>query len=68
MLRIVVDLGNSRVKWGRLGLSGDLDASMALPTDGSCGMGGCLGTLEPRGCRALDMGRRDGQPARGRSA
>ena len=34
MLRIVVDLGNSRVKWGRLGLSGDLDASVALPTDG----------------------------------
>ena len=33
MLRIVVDLGNSRVKWGRLGPSGELDASIALPTD-----------------------------------
>ena len=34
MLRVVVDLGNSRVKWGRLGPSGSLDASIALSTDG----------------------------------
>ncbi len=33
MLRVVVDLGNTRVKWGRLGPSGSLDSSVALPTD-----------------------------------
>ncbi len=34
MLRVVVDLGNSRSKWGRLGPSGELGASMAFSTDG----------------------------------
>ncbi len=34
MLRVVVDLGNSRVKWGRLGPSVDIEASMALSIDG----------------------------------
>src|SRR5688572_6356257 len=33
MLRVVVDVGNSRLKWGRVGRSGAIDTSMALPTD-----------------------------------
>ena len=33
MDRIVADLGNSRLKWGRLGPDGQLGARVALPTD-----------------------------------
>ena len=33
MPRIVADLGNSRLKWGRLGPGGGLEATVALPTD-----------------------------------
>src|SRR5262245_57992469 len=33
LLRVVVDLGNSRLKWGRLGPDGDLTEVVALPTD-----------------------------------
>lgn len=33
MIRIVADLGNSRLKWGRLGPTGMVEASMALPLD-----------------------------------
>ena len=32
-LRIVADLGNSRLKWGRIGVAGNLDASVSLPVD-----------------------------------
>jgi len=34
VIRIVADLGNSRLKWGRLDLDGRLDATVALPTSG----------------------------------
>lgn len=33
MLRIVADLGNSRLKWGRLGDDGRLEEAIALPLD-----------------------------------
>ncbi len=33
MPRIVADLGNSRLKWGRVGPDGRLGATVALPTD-----------------------------------
>ena len=46
MLRIVADLGNSRLKLGRVDPRGDLDASMALPIDAPR-MGGGLGPWEP---------------------
>jgi type III pantothenate kinase len=33
VVRIVADLGNSRLKWGRLGPSGAVEARLALPLD-----------------------------------
>ncbi len=33
MLRVVADLGNTRLKWGRLDAAGRLDAVIALPLD-----------------------------------
>lgn len=33
MLRVVADLGNTRLKWGRLGESGQLAEAIALPLD-----------------------------------
>ena len=33
MLRIVADLGNSRMKWGRLGVDGQVERVLALPPD-----------------------------------
>ena len=33
MLHIVVDLGNSRLKWGWLDAAGRVEETVALPTD-----------------------------------
>lgn len=33
MIRVVADLGNSRLKWGRVGPDGILEATVALPPD-----------------------------------
>jgi type III pantothenate kinase len=33
VLRIVADLGNSRMKWGRLGIDGQVERVLALPPD-----------------------------------
>ncbi len=49
MLRIVADLGNSRLKWGRLDETGRLAESIALPLDDLRGLGGGLGKVEPLG-------------------
>lgn len=52
MLRIVADLGNSRLKWGRLGPEGDVVASVALPTDDRSAWVDALARWQGDGSRA----------------
>ena len=68
MLRIVADLGNSRLKWARLDEDGRLDAFLRPAAGRPSGLGGALGRLAPARGWGLALGGRVGQPARGRAA
>ena len=53
-LRIVADLGNSRLKWAKLGVGGKLEGSVALPLDDASEWRKLWETWNPgnqRGCR-----------------
>jgi type III pantothenate kinase len=48
-IRLVADLGNSRLKWGRLGRDGGLDEVIALPIDDPGAWSAALDRLAPEG-------------------
>jgi type III pantothenate kinase len=48
-IRFVADLGNSRLKWGRLGADGVLDEAVALPVDDPGAWSAALERLAPEG-------------------
>jgi type III pantothenate kinase len=49
MLRIVADLGNSRLKWGRVGPGGALEATVAQPVDDPGAWAATLDAWDPIG-------------------
>ena len=54
VLRIVADLGNSRLKWGRVDSAARLEATLGLPTDDSGAWSEAWGRWNPGGARASE--------------
>lgn len=51
MLRIVADLGNSRLKWGRVGAGGRVEGTVAVPADDPAAWAEAWGRYEHSGDR-----------------